>query len=149
MATGQLERKTTLPIWFWIAGLLGLAWNIFGVVQFIGSLNATVESLTAAGLTAEQAAVMTGYPGWMTIAFAVGVFAGLLGCVLLLLKRKLSVIVFAFSLAGYIILYIGDMTEGVFGAMGSSQIIILTVVVAIAAFLLWLARHFDQRGALI
>jgi hypothetical protein len=149
MATDHLEQKKSLPKWFWIAGLLGLAWNVFGVVQFIGSLNATIESLTAAGLTAEQAAVMTGYPVWMTIAFAIGVIGGLSGCVLLLLKKKLSVPVFALSLAGYVILYIGDITEGVFSAMGTSQVIVLTSVVAIAIFLLWLARHFDRRGAFI
>ena len=148
MTSAVNVRNASIPLWFWIAAGLGLAWNIFGVVQFLGSLSATSESLMATGLTAEQAAVMLGYPSWMTIAFAVGVFGGLVGCVLLLLKKWLSVPVFGFSLIGYVILYIGDITEGVFAAIGTSQVVILSMVVAIAAALLWLARHFDRRGAL-
>lgn len=148
MNSAPKTHKTGIPRWFWIAGGLGLAWNLFGVVQFLGSLSATAESLTASGLTAEQAAVMLGYPSWMTGAFAVGVFGGLIGCVLLLLRKRLALPVFAVSLIGYLILYIGDITEGVFAAIGPSQIVILSLVVAIAAALLWLARHFGQRGAL-
>jgi len=117
-------------------------------VQFVQSLRATTDSLVAGGLTPQQAAVMTSYPAWMTAAFAVGVFGGLLGCVLLLLRRKLAVPVFALSLVGYIALYIGDITEGVFAAMGTPQVVVLSVVVAIAAALLWLARAFSARQAL-
>lgn len=148
MTSATNIRNTSMPVWFWIAAGLGLAWNIFGVVQFLGSLSATSESLMASGLTAEQAAVMLGYPLWMTIAFAIGVFGGLLGCVLLLFKKRLAVPVFAVSLIGYVILYIGDVSEGVFAAIGTSQVVILSIVVAIAAALLWLSRHFDRRGAL-
>lgn len=147
--TNSTTRSHSFPIWFWIAAVLGLAWNIFGVIQFIGSLSATPESLAAVGLTPEQAMVMLGYPGWMTFAFAVGVFGGLLGCVLLLLKKSLSVPVFLISLIGYVALYVGDITEGVFAAIGTSQVVILSIVVIIAVFLLWLSRHFAQKGVLV
>lgn len=91
---------------------------------------------------------MLGYPVWMTAAFAVGVLGGLVGCVLLLLKKRISVPVFVISLIGYIVLYVGDLTEGVFAAIGASQVAILSSVVIIAAALLWLSRHFAQKGAL-
>ena len=148
MTNVQDAQKTSVPVWFWIIAVLGLAWNIFGVVQFIGSLSATAESLTASGLTPAQAVVMLGYPKWMTIAFAVGVFGGLLGCVLLLMRKRSALPVFAASLAGYIVLYVGDFTEGVFAAIGMSQVAILSMVVAIASVLLFVARHFDKRGNL-
>jgi hypothetical protein len=146
MSTTEVQIKT--PLWFWIVAALGLAWNVFGVVQFLGSLNATQESLQAQGLTAEQAAVMLGYPAWMTIAFAIGVFGGIIGCVLLFLKQQSAVVVFLVSLVGYIVLYIGDVTEGVFAALGAPQVIVLSVVVLIAALLLWFSRNAQQRGLL-
>lgn len=142
-------RKHSVPVWFWIAALLGLAWNIFGVIQFVGSLSATQESLVAGGLSPEQASVMLGYPAWMTFAFAVGVFGGLIGCVLLLLKMRVSVQVFFGSLIGYVVLYVGDLTEGVFAAIGISQVVILSIVVVIAAALFWLSRYFAQKGVLV
>lgn len=136
------------PLWFWVSAGLGLAWNAYGVVQYLGAARATPESLIAGGLTPEQAAVMTGYPAWMTAAFAIGVFAGLAGCVLLFLRNKAAVPVFAASLAGYVALFIGDITAGVFAAMGAPQVIVLSAVVAIAAGLLWLSHHGRKAGFL-
>ncbi len=137
-----------LPKWFWICAGLGLAWNIFGVVQFLGTALASQESLMMGGMTEAQAKLYFGLPIWMNIAFAIGVFGGLLGSAMLLLRRKLAVLVLAASLAAYIVLYIGDITEGVFAIMGSEQVIILTSVVLIAVGLLWLARRFERQSAL-
>ncbi len=141
-------RTMTLPKWFWICAGLGLAWNLFGVVQFMGTALASQEGLMMGGMTEAQAKLYFGLPIWMNIAFAVGVFGGLLGSALLLLRRKQAVPVFAISLVGYIVLYIGDITQGVFAIMGSEQVIILTSVVLIAAGLYWLARKFERQSAL-
>lgn len=148
MKSDTNAKDTALPTWFWIAAIAGLAWNVFGAVQFVGSLSATPESLQEQGLTAEQATVMLGYPSWMTVAFAIGVFGGVIGCLLLLVRKPAAVAVFAVSLLAFIALYIGDIVHGVFAAMGTPQIVILSIVVLIAAALLWLARRFHQNGAL-
>lgn len=134
------------PPWFLIAALSGVAWNLFGAVQFAGSATATVESLVASGLTPEQAAVMTGYPAWMTLAFAIGVAGGLVGGILLLLRRPVAQPVLAASLVAYVALWVGDAFHGVFAAMGAPQVVILTTVVAIAAALLALSRHPSARA---
>ena len=132
---------TRTPLWYWAAATAGLIWNAYGTWQFGLSLTATTQSLVASGLTPEQAQVMTTYPAWMTLAFALGVLGGLVGSVLLLLRHRTALPVFAASLAGYIVLYIGDITQGVFAAMGAPQVIILTLVVAIAAGLLAVAAR--------
>ncbi|MFN9014361.1 MAG: hypothetical protein ACK5VS_13205 [Hyphomonadaceae bacterium] len=49
------------------------------------------------------------------------------------------------SLVAYVVLYIGDIVHGVFAALGPPQVIVLTVVVAIAAALLWVARFSDKQ----
>ncbi|MFN5998165.1 MAG: hypothetical protein ACK47C_03330 [Paracoccaceae bacterium] len=145
-----VARPTGRPaLWYWAAAGLGLAWNIFGAVQFVGSLSATPESLQAQGMTADQAAVMLGYPVWMTVVFAIGVFGGVLGCGLLLMRRSVAVPVFAVSLAGYIALYIGDIVHGVFAALGAPQVAVLSAVVLIAAALLWLSRRVRAQGILV
>lgn len=142
------SARGATPLWFWIATGLGLAWNIFGAMQFVGTLSATPESLQAQGLTADQAAVMLGYPMWMTLAFAMGVFGGAIGCLLMLARKVVAVPVFALSLVGYIALYIGDIVHGVFAAMGTPQVVVLTVVVAIAAGLWAVSRLSRTRGVL-
>lgn len=142
----QTDMQQSLPKWVWVAALLGLVWNIFGLYQFIISLWADEASLMAGGMTAEQAQVMLGYPIWMTGVFAIGVVGGTLGCVLMLARRALAVPVFLASLLGYIALWVGDAVNGVFAALGTPQVVILTIVVAIAAALWALARRY--AGAL-
>lgn len=128
-----------------VIALPAAAWNLFGVVQFITSLKRTPESLVAMGMTPAQAATYASYPAWMTVGFALGAFGGLVGSTLLLSRRASAVPVFAASLLGYLVLFLGDITEGVFAALGAPQVVILTSVVAIAvALLAWsrrLARH--------
>lgn len=134
------ETPARAPLWYLAAALGGIAWNVFGLIQFAGAVTATPESLVAAGMTAEQAAVMTGYPFWMTLAFAVGVLGGLAGSVLLLLRNRLARPVLLTSLVAYVALWIGDAIYGVFAALGAPQVIILTLVVAIAAALYAISR---------
>ncbi len=128
------------PRWPAALALGGIAWNLFGLVQFAGTVTATEASMLAAGLTSAQAAIMAGLPAWMTLAFAIGVLGGLAGSVLLLLRHPLARPVLAASLGAYVLLWLGDAALGVFAAFGPPQIAIVTLVVAIAAVLL-LASH--------
>ena len=147
MKNATMTQK--VPVWFWVAAVLGLVWNVYGLVQFAGSLTQTEAGLVEGGLTAEQAAVMTGYPAWMTIVFAVGVVGGTIGCILLLLRNSLAEKVLMASLVGYVLLYVGDIVHGVFVAMGTPQVVVLTIVVAIAVALLWLSLHARKHSLLI
>ena len=149
LATPSPSPVASTPLWLWAAAFGGLAWNAYGVVQFVASVRSTPESLMAMGLDQAQAMTMTSYPLWMTAAFAAGVFGGLGGSALLLLRRRAAAPVFAMSLVAYIALYIGDITEGVFAAMGVGQVVVLTFVVLIAAGLLWIARRASTRGLLV
>ncbi len=144
-----IAKAPPVPISFWAIGLLGLAWNIFGVVQFSAQVGQTEAGLMMSGMTAAQAAVYTALPVWMDVVFGVGTIGGTIGCLLLLARSRYAVPVFAASLAGYIALFIGDITEGVFAAFGPSQIAILSTVVAIAAGLLWFARSSRRQGRIV
>jgi hypothetical protein len=143
-----MNQTVKFPIWFWVIAALGLAWNIFGAVQFLGGLGADVTTMMNKGMTEAQAKLYFGLPVWMNIAFAMGVFGGILGCLLLMMRKKLAVLVFWVSLAAYLVLYAGDIFLGVFEVFGTQQVIILTTVVLIAAGLLWLAKKFEKSGQL-
>lgn len=136
-----LEARLT-PIF----AALGVAWNLFGVAQLAESLRSTPESLMAMGMTAAQAATMTSYPAWMSVGFAVGALGGLVGSALLWARRRSATAVLAASLVGYLVLFVGDITEGVFAALGAPQVMILSVVVAIACGLWAWARRVTPRA---
>ncbi len=133
------------PFWLKAAGALGLVWNAYGVVQFIGSFAPTRDSLMRAGMSDAQAAVYLALPAWVSVVFAIGVFGGLVASVLLLLRRGAAVPVAAASLAGYVGLFAGDTYHGVFASM-PSQLAILALVVLIAAGLLWTVLAARRRG---
>lgn len=137
-----------MPFWFWVVSISGLAWNVFGAMQFAGQVTQNESAMMGAGMTADQAAVYSALPLWMDVVFGIGTIGGVIGCILLMLKNKLAVPVLAASLVGYIFLFVGDITNGVFAAFGPSQIFILSTVVAIAAGLYWLARRLRGQGSL-
>jgi hypothetical protein len=144
--TLSAPAQRRLSSWATTVGAGGVAWNLFGLVQYQSALTATAENLVASGLTPDQAAAMTGYPGWMTLAFGIGVVGGLVGSALLLLRHRLAPSVLWISLMAYVALWIGDAVHGVFAAMGAAQVIILSTVVAIAAQLFATSRHAALRA---
>lgn len=136
------------PRWLLAVSFLGLAWNLFGAFQFFRTLNASAESLLAQGLSLEQAQVMTGLPFWMDMAFGWGVLGGLLGCCLLIARRGMAKRVLLSSLIAYLVLFVGDITQGVFAAFGAPQVAILSTVVLIAAGLYAVAHRANARQLL-
>ena len=68
---------------FWPIGAIGLIWNVLGAVNFVVQMNA--DSL-AVYREVEQA-IIEGRPIWATGGFALAVFGGAIGGVLLLLRK--------------------------------------------------------------
>lgn len=131
-----------------LAAIAGLLWNAFGVFEFTTSVTSDAAALIAMGLTQAQADLYATIPLWMRAAFGVATIGGLLASLLLLLRRKLAVPLFAVSLVACVILFIGDWALGVFAAFGVVQVVTLSLVVVIAALLLWGARRWAARGLL-
>jgi hypothetical protein len=143
--TDELTLKS--PVWLTGLAVAGIAWNLFGVWQFAGSFSQTEQSLMAAGMTKDQAAVYLALPVWTSLAFAIGVFGGLFGSIALLLRRSVARPILAASLAGYVVLFTADWSYGVFAAI-PAQLAILGMVVAIAA-VLWAAAQRAARQSLL
>ncbi len=134
------------PPWLVASASLGAAWNAFGIIQFIRSLRQTQESLMASGMTAAQAAIFNGLPPWMSLAFAVGTFGGLAGALLMGLRQPASRPILAVSFGAYVLLFLGDLSNGLFAAI-PSHLAIMTLVVLISAGLLWMAERIHRQGA--
>ena len=123
-------------------------WNTFGVFQFYFSTFSGRDAMMELGMSQAQADVYAGLPLWMPVVFGMGTVGGLIGSLLLLLRNRLAVPVFAVSLVGYVALFIGDWLLGVFAAFGRTQEITLCFVIGIAAALLWGSRRWAAKGLL-
>lgn len=119
---------------FWIVAGLGLAWNLMGCLNYIAQTNPE----TVAQMPEIYQVLIAGRPVWATAAFGIAVFGGAVGCILLLLRRRVAVGIFILSLLG--IGLTGFFTLRVLGPVPS---MILSALVGAA--LLWyatLARRF-------
>lgn len=70
-----------VPAWFRLLAVLGLAWNAYGVYMYLLS----VGMIRGAVPPPAQ-----GLPAWVTGVFAVAVFAGLLGSLLMVAGKRLA-----------------------------------------------------------
>lgn len=149
-----MNTKVPAPGWFTAVAIIALLWNLFGVAAYlmavVGPMLMTPEVLAtlpeAERAQAEEGlAQMAATPGWVTGAFAFATFGGLLGSILLLLKKNLAVPLFALSLAGVVV----QQVWGLFlsGAEVAGGALVLPVVVLVfAGFLLWLALKAKREG---
>jgi hypothetical protein len=103
-----------------------------------------------AQFTADQLAYFDSLPAWLTAFWALGVWGGLAGSILLLIRRRYAVWAFGLSVIGAVIglgyqmlmtQMPASMKEGFMGFMPS-------VIILIAAFLLWYAWTAEKKGVL-
>jgi len=134
-------------ITFWIIGIIALIWNILGVIAYLMQAYMTQEDLLA--LPLEEQALYLDIPAWVTAAFALAVFGGLLGCLLLLLRKKLATFVFIISLIGIIVqmiynVFMSKATE----VYGPGNMMMPLMVIIIGTFLIWYSKRMQDQGVL-
>lgn len=120
---------------FWVIAIVGLFWNLMGSMNYIMQTNPE----TVAQMPDVYQMIINGRPSWATGGFAIAVFGGSVGCILLLLRKNVAVPVFMLSLAGIVLTVIhATMLVG----MVSSSI--LSVLVGGA--LLWYATIARRKN---
>jgi len=131
---------------FWIISVLALFWNIMGVVAYLGQAYMTDEVL--AMLPEADQAYHNGVPAWVTAAFALAVFSGLLGCVGLLMKKKFATTLFMLSLITVIIQFIYNVFIQNFVEVTGSKLMMPIAIIVIAIFLVWFSKDATKKGYL-
>ena len=91
------NTSSTKPsVWFWIISVLALLWNAMGVGAYLFRAYATDE-MVAELTDVQKLEFSVHYPSWVTAVFAFAVFGGLLGCLALLLRKKMAYTLFIIS----------------------------------------------------
>jgi hypothetical protein len=130
---------------FWIIGAAALAWNLIGLVFYFGHVTISPEAL--AKLPEAQQDFLVATPAWAISGFAVGVNAGVLASLLLLLRKVWAVPAFALSLAGVLVQdFDAFLLRGGYSVVGVNGIIIPSMVLVIAVLLLWYATIAKGRA---
>ncbi len=129
---------------FWAIGAVALIWNVMGVINFFVQMNANA----LAAMPESHRAIVEGRPAWATGGFAIAVFGGALGCLLLLLRKSAAYYLLIASLLGVIVQLIhtlGIASSTIdFSPFDILMIILMPLVVA--AFLIWYSKWAESKG---
>jgi hypothetical protein len=125
---------TRPPVWLRIVAFVALLWNLIGVAFYLG----TVDMLGGAFAPPDPQIEM---PGWVTGAYAIGVFAGAIGSLGLLLLKGWATPVLLISLIALVIDWGWVMFASGLGIQPLGIVVLL-----IAAGLAWLASTARARG---
>ncbi len=136
------EENLSIVHWsFWVISTIMLIWNVMGCINFLMQMNP--EMINAYRET--EQAIISGRPLWATIAFAVAVFGGALGCLLLMLKKSVAFYFFIVSLLGVIITMIH--TLGVDTQFSMAELVgFVLMPIVVAVFLIWYSKYAKSRG---
>ena len=129
---------------FWVIAAILLIWNVMGVINFFVQMNADA----IAAMPETHRAIIEGRPVWATGGFALAVFGGALGCLLLLFRKSAAYYVFIVSLLGVIVTMIHTISIASstinFKAFEVFMMIMMPLVVA--AFLIWYAKWVENKN---
>ena len=86
---------------FWAIASVGLVWNLIGCWNYI----VQTDPDAVAQMPEVYRLVVENRPAWATAGFAVSVFCGAVGCILMLLRRQVSVALLVLSLLGSLTIF--------------------------------------------
>ena len=134
-----------IPVWYRVLAVLGLLWNCLGVFSYLRSVGMLGDQL--AGLDPAHLALARSIPAWVTGTFAVAVFAGLLGSLLMVAGKRLASPVLLLSLAAVIIQSAWVMFASNARAVeGAIALLVPACITLVAILLVWLAAMGAARG---
>tara|TARA_B100000949_G_C14187265_1_gene410164 strand:+ start:334 stop:768 length:435 start_codon:yes stop_codon:yes gene_type:complete len=133
------------PTSFWVISIVALLWNLMGMLQFFAQAFVTDDVLAA--LPENQRELYADIPQWVLIVFAIAVFAGTLGCIVLLIRKKWAKILFTISLIAVLIqsvynLFMSNAPE----VLGSQVYAMPVFIIIISLFLIWYSGKAYAKG---
>ena len=130
--------------WFWIVAVLGLLWELFGVAMYLMHVGVLPNS---GEMSEAERSLMESSPTWVTGLFAIGVFAGALGALGLVLRMRWARPLLLLSLVAVILQFGGWLlTTDAVAVIGPSVFVMPAVIVAVAILLVWVATVALRRG---
>ncbi|WP_309661917.1 hypothetical protein [Sphingomonas sp.] len=147
--TGQAR----VPMHLWIVGGLATLWNVFGCYDYLMTRLHNTDYLAKMMPSVDPNAMLAwvdGFPIWAQFGWGLGVWGGLAGAILLLLRSRWAVWGMGLSLVGAI-LGLGYQIVAAPPLAGADDMMSKAmpyVIIAIAAALFLYARAMQRQGVL-
>ena len=137
------EKVENIHWSFWAIGVVALIWHAMGIMNYLGQMNP--ESLEA--YPDSHRAIIDGRPAWATSGFAISVFAGAIGGLLLLLKKSMSAYLFIASLIGSVVATVHTINvAGTVDFTGGEILMMILSPIVFSGLLVWFTKRAESRG---
>ncbi|MBA3666908.1 MAG: hypothetical protein H0W65_04200 [Sphingomonas sp.] len=135
-------EANAVPGWFWVAAVAVLLWEAVGCFMYVSQV--TTDPAT---LPLDQRAMWAATPAWMIGAYAVAVWVGLIGAVLLLMRRRLAAPVLLVSLIAVVVQFSALALVPQLRETTSSDMLAVPIFIIIAGYIIWqFAKLSSKRG---
>lgn len=143
MSDAQDTHSQRAPWHLWVIGSIALLWSAMGAMDYV--MTQTKNEAYMSAFTPEQLSFFYGFPAWVVAAWAIAVWGGVLGALLLLLRKRLAVWVFLVSLIAMVVTtlhnYVLSNGMEVVGDAFSLGFTAVIFLIALALFLYARAMH--------
>lgn len=137
------------PWHIWAVGGITLLWNAMGAMDYV--MTQTRNTAYMAAFTREQLDFFYSFPSWVQGTWAIAVWGGVLGSLLLLLRHRAAVPVFALSFLAMLATSLHNfvLSEVTMTEVTGPEALAFSAVIFVVALVLYLyARAMRGRGHL-
>ena len=148
MREAQSTSSQRTPRHLWFIGILALLWGAMGVMDFL--MTQTQNEKWLSGFTPEQVEYFLSYPTWLVILWGTSVFAGELGALTLLLRKRSAVPLYFIACIAYVIVTFQNyvMLEGMTMMGSPGELVFGAVIFLVTLTLALYSRSMRTRGVL-
>ena len=146
--------RAVTPLHLWIVGGLGALWNAFGCYDYLMTRMRNLDYFRSMAPDVDPEAMLAwvdGFPIYAQFGWGLGVWGGLLGSILLLMRNRYAVLALGLSLVGAILglgYQIAFAPPAPGGMDQGAMALMPWVIIAIALALFVYARAQRAKGVL-
>lgn len=143
IATESVPQSGDIPAWYWVAVVCAILFEALGCYIFFLEVRMTAADIAA--LPIDQQPLLAARPDWYYIAFGVAVWAGLIGTLGLLLRKKQAVPTLLVSLVAVVVQFSSIFIVPAMRAVTPSDALFLPVVILIICYGIFMLGRLAQR----
>ena len=130
-----------IPRWFTAAAIAAVIWEIIGCAMYLMQV-----SVDPATLPVDQRALWDAAPTWMTAAYAVAVWIGLAGAIMLVMRRRLAEKLLRLSLVAVIVQFSALLLVPELRNLTTSDALFLPVIILAACTVIYQFARTARRS---
>ncbi len=128
---------------FWLIGVVCLLWNCLGAMAYLSEF----DTNAVAAMDEFRRSLIDQRPAWATAAFAIAVWGGALGCLVLLLRKSFAFYLLAASLLGVVVQMTYNYTmAGNIDSYGPGGHAMSAMILGVALFLVFYTKYAERNG---